>query len=108
MRSRARRRDANEAAIVDALRAIGCSVQPLDQGGGVPDLLVGRGGVTLLLEVKNPESTGGAKPGERRAKGRGCLTADQVVWFFEWRGAPVIEVVSVEEAVAAVEREAPP
>lgn len=99
---RAKRRDANEWTIVEALRAIGCSVQPLDQGGGVPDLLVGRYGVTLLIEVKNPDSTGGAEAGEKRTKGRGRLTRDQVKWFGEWRGARVIEVVNVEEAVAAV------
>lgn len=104
---RAKRRDANEAAIVEALRAIGCYVQPLDQGGGVPDLLVGRHGVTLLIEVKNPESKGGAEPGEVRRKGRGRLMAPQVTWFAAWRGSSVIEVVSVEEAIAAVEAAAP-
>lgn len=103
---RAKRRDANEAAIIEALRAIGCTVQPIDQGSGVPDLLVGRSGVTLLVEVKNPETAFSVKGGERR-KGRGTLRPDQVTWFAAWRGSPVIEVVSVEEAVAAVEREAP-
>lgn len=108
MRSRARRRDANEPAIVAALRDVGCSVQHLDQGDGVPDLLVGRHGRTLLIEVKNPEAAGYTIPGGVRRKGRGTLRPDQVTWFEAWRSSPVIEVVSVEEAIAAVEREAPP
>ena len=104
---RAKRRDENEAAIVEALRAAGCSVQQIEQGGGVPDLLVGRAGVTLLMEVKNPASKGGAEPGQVRRKGRGRLMAPQVTWFATWRGSPVIEVVSVEEAVAAIDEHAP-
>lgn len=104
---RAKRRDANEAAIVAALRAIGCSVAALDQGDGVPDLLVGRNGVTLLLEVKNPDAAGFTIPGGIRRKGRGTLRPAQVEWFAAWRGSPVIEVVSVEEAIAAVEEAAP-
>jgi hypothetical protein len=99
---RAKRRDANEAAIVEALRAIGCVVQQLDQGGGVPDLLVGRGGVNLLMEVKSPDAKGGAKPGGARMKGRGALTPDQVRWFGAWKGGRIVEVVNVEEAIAAV------
>jgi hypothetical protein len=101
---RSKRRDANEIVIVEALRAIGCSVQQLDQGGGVPDLLVGRAGVTLLMEVKNPDNNKGAAPGGERRKGRGQLTPDQVKWFAAWRGSAIAEVVNVEEAIAAVER----
>ena len=46
--------DSNQAAIVRALREAGASVVSLASvGGGVPDLLVGRGGVNFLVEVKN-------------------------------------------------------
>lgn len=46
---RAARVDANQKAIVNALRACGCSVYVL----GLPlDLLVGRAGQNYLLEVK--------------------------------------------------------
>lgn len=46
---RAARVDANQKAIVDALRACGCSVYVL----GLPlDLLVGRQGKNYLLEIK--------------------------------------------------------
>ena len=41
---RAARRDDNEAAIVEALRAVGASVEILGNGDGVPDLLVGYAG----------------------------------------------------------------
>ena len=84
--------DRNQPEIVSALRRVGCSVEPLHRvGGGVPDLLVGTGGVNYLIEVKD-----GSKPPSARA-----LTADQVVWHRDWRGQRVI-VESVEDALAAV------
>lgn len=84
--------DANQAQIVEALRAIGCSVQILsDVGGGVPDLLVGTGYPNgaprnYLLEVK----------GEH-----GRQTIDQVDWHDAWRGQYAI-VRSAEEAIRVV------
>lgn len=96
-----RKRDANEKPIVDALRALGAVVERLN-GDGVPDLLVGHRGRTFLIEVKNPESKGGAESGGRRTKGRGKLQPAQVTWFAAWPGAPVIEVVNVDEAIATV------
>ena len=45
--------DANQKQIVLGLRAAGCSVFVSHRvGHGFPDLVVGRGGVTYLLEVK--------------------------------------------------------
>ncbi len=79
--------DDNQRAIVAVLRAIGASVRPLHAvGQGVPDLLVGFRGVNYLLEVK--------------AK-RGKLTADQVVFFDEWRGSACV-VRSAEGALRAI------
>jgi len=107
-RAHAKRRDQNEPDIVKALRAAGAYVQLLEQGGGVPDLLVGYRGRTYLVEVKNPEEkrsgggSRGAKPGEKRTPGRGVLTADQVTWFAAWKGAPVIEVINAREALVAI------
>ena len=43
-------RDLNENEIVSALEAIGCTVER--KGDGVGDLLVGRGGKNICLEVK--------------------------------------------------------
>lgn len=99
---RARARDANEREIVTALRAAGASVTRLDDPG-VPDLLVGWQGRTLLLEVKRHLGPRGGKSQRREAEGgRGDLTRAQVVWFDAWRGAPAIVVRSVRDALAAL------
>lgn len=100
--SRAKRRDQNEPAIVDALEAIGASVTRLD-GDGFPDLAVGYRGVTTLLEVKMPLGPKGGLPEHREHEGgRGDLTRAQVAWWDSWRGAPAIVVRSAAEAIAAV------
>jgi hypothetical protein len=87
--------DANQEAIVAALRAAGCSVS-LIQGvreAGIPDLLVGLRDETFLLEVKRPKAKGQVA---------GKLSADQVKWALEWRGGLVRDVRTVEEALEAV------
>jgi hypothetical protein len=91
MRSRGRQ-DGNQREIVDALIAVGASVQLLsDLGHGAPDLLVGWREVNTLLEVKDP-----AKPPSQRK-----LTPDQVIWHRNWRGQVVI-VHSISEALEAI------
>jgi len=81
------KRDANERPIVDTLRAAGYAVQTLEQGKGVPDLMVcGPDGRMSMLEVK--------QPGER-------LTPAQARWHEEWPGL-VSVVHTPEEALAAV------
>lgn len=90
---RAAKVDANQSAIVDALRAVGCSVQLLHMvGGGCPDLAAGRNGRTYWLEVKD-----GSKPPSARR-----LTDEQITWHGAWRGGPVAVVCDVESAVRAV------
>jgi hypothetical protein len=90
---RAAKVDANQPAIVQALRAIGCSVQPLHTvGQGCADLLVGYRGRNVILEVKD-----GAKPPSART-----LTPDQREWIAAWRGGQVWVVHSVEQAIEAV------
>lgn len=87
MRTRARV-DVNHAEVVQALQAIGCSVQSLAATGkGCPDLLVGYRASNVLLEVKTS---------------RGTLTDQQRMWAMAWRGAPVYVVRSSDEAVAVV------
>lgn len=84
--------DANQADIVAALRRVGATVQPLHTvGGGVPDLLIGRGGVNYVIEVKD-----GSKPPSKRQ-----LTPDQIEWHSSWRGH-VSTVKSVDEALTAI------
>lgn len=96
----AKRRDANECVIVSALRGVGATVQQLNEKG-VPDLLVGFRGVNYLVEVKNPDDDTGPKGG-KRTKGRGTLRPAQVEWFSAWKGSPVVEVVSSDEALVAI------
>lgn len=111
-----RKRDANEKQIIAALTAIGATVNRIMgcMGGdyGVPDLIVGHRGRTLLLEVKEP----GTKPHTarssktKRAKGndgppenaKGQLTPTQVEWWRTWTGGEAYVVETPEEAVRLV------
>ena len=87
---RAARIDANHEQVVSALRAAGASVQSLaGVGKGVPDLLVGFQGKTLLMEVKDGKKT----PSERR------LTDDQIRWHGAWNGGPLAIVDGVDAAL---------
>lgn len=89
---RAARIDANQVAVVAALRAAGASVQPLATvGDGCPDLLVGFRGVNLLMECKDGRKTPGNRP----------LTDPQKEWLAAWRGRVVV-VLSADEAVRAL------
>ena len=69
-----------------ALIRVACTVQVLDNGDGVPDLLVGRAGVNYLLEVKSE---------------KGRLTEDQEEWHMNWRGHKSV-VRSIDDALIAV------
>jgi len=87
---RAARIDANHEQVVSALRAAGASVQSLaGVGQGVPDLLVGFQGKTLLMEIKDGRKT----PSERR------LTDAQLKWHGGWRGGPLAVVDGVDAAL---------
>ena len=84
---RAAKVDQNQATIVEELRQVGASVEPLHHiGGGVPDLLVGFRDRTYLLEIKTD---------------RGTLTDDQRAWLAEWRGQAAI-VRTADEALKAI------
>lgn len=87
---RAAKIDANQVQVVSALRAAGATVQSLaGVGKGVPDLLVGHLGKTVLLEVKD-----GNKP-----KSAQKLTEDQLKWHGAWTGGPLAVVDSPEAAL---------
>lgn len=84
--------DGNHRLIVKHLEQIGCSVQSLAASGkGVPDLLVGRRAINVLLEVKDPAQV----PSKRK------LTEDQVEWHLKWKGQVAV-VETPEEAEAAI------
>lgn len=89
---RAAKIDANQPAIVKALRSVGCTVQHLHQvGSGCPDILCAIDGQLFLIEIKD-----GSKPPSAQK-----LTPDQVIWHAEWK-AEVHVVNSVERALEVV------
>ena len=86
---RAARVDENQRLIVKALRACGATVRIITQGDGIPDLLVGYRGHTILMEVKD-----GNKPPSARQ-----LTTAEQIFFDQWTGGKLFIVNSVEEAL---------
>ena len=86
---RAARVDENQGLIVKALRACGATVRIITQGDGIPDLLVGYRGHTILMEVKD-----GNKPPSARQ-----LTPAEQIFFDQWTGGKLFIVNSVEEAL---------
>jgi len=97
MRQRAHR-DRNQSEIVQALERIGCSVHDMAAvGGGFPDLVVSfrtdLGGTTVLMEIKHPSPS--------RPRGKDMET--QQAFREHWRDK-VHQVISVDEAVAVVQR----
>ena len=90
---RANRIDDNQNDIVAALRKAGATVRVISQGEGIPDLLVGFRGETILLEVKD-----GNKPPSARQ-----LTPAEQKFFNEWEGGLCMVVKSVEDALEMLE-----
>jgi Holliday junction resolvase len=81
--------DTNHKEIVKALREAGATVVSLAaMKHGCPDILVGYGNVTMLMEIKKDE----------KAK----FTPDQLDFIAKWKGGPVCRVDSVESALRAL------
>jgi Holliday junction resolvase len=81
--------DTNHREIVKALRDAGATVVSLAaMKHGVPDLLVGYAGETLLMEIK------------RDSKAR--FTTDQLDFMSKWKGGAVSRVDSVDAAIRAL------
>ncbi len=90
---RAAKIDDNQPEIVQALRKAGATVQSLAAiGDGCPDLLVGIGGRTILMEIKD-----GTKPPSQQK-----LTPDQLTWHGAWQGGTLQTVNDVEGALRVV------
>ena len=90
---RAARIDANHEQVVSALRAAGATVQSLaGVGKGVPDLLVGYKGQTLLMEVKD----GNKSPSAR------LLNKDQLRWHGSWLGGALAVVDGPDAALRMI------
>jgi Holliday junction resolvase len=90
----ANRIDANQNKIVDALRKAGAVVRIISQGDGIPDLLVGYKGYTILMEVKDGDKV----PSARK------LTEAEQKFFDDWRGGMLAVINSVEEALEILKR----
>ena len=90
----ANRIDANQNKIVDALRKAGAVVRIISQGDGIPDLLVGYKGYTILMEVKDGDKV----PSARK------LTEAEQKFFDDWRGGMLTIVNSVDEALETLNR----
>jgi Holliday junction resolvase len=87
---RAAKVDANQQKIVEILRAAGATVQSLAAiGHGCPDLLVGWGGKTLLMEIKD----GNKVPSAQK------LNDDQIKWHGAWMGGPLAVVDGPDAAL---------
>jgi Holliday junction resolvase len=90
----ANRIDANQNQIVDAMRKVGAVVRIISQGDGIPDLLVGYKGYTILMEVKDGDKV----PSARK------LTEAEQKFFDDWRGGMLAVVNSIEEALEILKR----
>jgi hypothetical protein len=82
--------DANHKEIVDALKTIGASIIDASRlGKGMPDLIVGFRGQTVLMEVKNPKTQYGRKG----------LNENQRKWAESWAGGPLAIVDGPDAAL---------
>ena len=85
----AKRVDANHSIIVKTLRELGCSVFDTSRvAGGFPDLVVGRNGRTVLVEVK--------------ADAKAKFTPAQQAFMLNWHGSTVCRIHDIEGAVNLV------
>lgn len=86
----ARKVDANQAEIVDRLRALHCEVHDMSRmGQGWPDLLINLCGETYVAEVKTA---------------RGKFTPAQIEFHAEWSGRPIVLLRTVRDAECFVIR----
>jgi hypothetical protein len=84
----AQKPDSNQPEIVKGLLKVGYSVYDAHRVGEIPDIIVGGGGVTCLMEIKII----GAK-----------LKPSQADWHRDWRGHSCV-VHSLEEAIAEMQQ----
>lgn len=89
----AHKTDLTHRSIRDTLRDEGYSVfDTAELGRNFPDLVVGRYGITLLVECKTPR---GLKTAQER------LSAGQSTFALAWKGSPVIAAYCSEDVVFA-------
>lgn len=85
----ARRTDANHSEIVKAFRELGCSVFDSSRvAGGFPDIIVGKNGITVLVEIKSDEKK--------------KFTAAQDMFMLNWRGSTVSRIQDIDGVIRLV------
>lgn len=85
----ARRTDANHSQIVKAFRDLGCSVFDTSRiGQGFPDLVIGKRGITVLVEVK--------------ADAKKKFTTAQDLFMMNWKGSTVSRIQDIEGVINLV------
>jgi Holliday junction resolvase len=90
-----RRVDAAQPDIVKELRALDFSVLLTSRAGGdAPDIIVGKLGITVLVEIKSPEYI-------KAHKGRLAKQADART---QWRGDAYIQASTTAEIVETFRR----
>jgi hypothetical protein len=92
--SRAKRADANQAALVKFIRVLGASFQHTFQIPGALDGIIGYRGVDVRVEIKDPD-----QPPSRRA-----LTDAEKKTIDEWRGRKPV-IIETEADVVALLKE---
>lgn len=89
MNKYAKRVDSNQKEIINAFKKMGASVFDASNIGlGFPDLLVGIGGRTVLVEIKSSE----------KAK----FTEAQLKFMSEWKGSAVSRINDVHGAITLI------
>lgn len=93
-----KRVDKNQPNIVDCLRKMGFMVEHLHEAGrGIFDLLISKGGLNILCEVKNGEKS----PSARK------LTGPQRRFHFSWQGMRCVltceeDCISLNQQINAI------
>ena len=104
------RADTNQSEIVEALREHGVHVVITTAlGSGFPDLVCGYRGLTVLMEVKMPQSvvTAGGRGGKRLRLAdeydpQFGFSPDEIAFHAKWPGQPIVTVRRIGDALRAV------
>ena len=85
----ARRVDSTHKELVKALRDMGCSVFDTSRvAGGFPDVVVGKNGITVLVEFKSSITS--------------KFTPAQDMFMLNWKGSTVCRIHDIEGAINLV------